>query len=552
MESTPRRRWIARAGQTLHSKDTSRGGFVAALCGVAALGVAALTSPPTALAAPTARNPLVETASGPVQGLVNGGVFEFLGIPYAAPPVGPLRWQPPQPPASWTQPRDATAYGNTCPQNNTLGVFARPSTTEDCLYLNVFTPSPAHGRRPVMVWIHGGGLFDGESNDYDGSKLALQGDTVVVTINYRLGVLGWLAQPALDAEGHPFGNYGLMDQQFALQWVRRNIAAFGGDPNDVTIFGESAGGLSVFGNMASPTAAGLFQRAISESGAYALKTTSLATALNDGTGFATAAGCASQTADCLRSLSVEQILANQGSYLAGLMVDGTIVPQSLDVAFSSGAFNRVPVINGSNHDEMRFFVGLPELASGHALTAADYPGAIAAQYGANASQVLAQYPVGNYPSASEALSAAESDSIFVCPAHRADVLLSRWVPVYAYEFNDRTAPSYAPLASFPYGAAHTFEIQYLFPLYHGGLGTPQPLNAAQERLSDEMVQYWTSFARTADPDLSRSWLGELIGDWPPFVPWLDDVQSLQEPFPVTEFNFVQTHNCTFWDALSGS
>ena len=182
--------------------------------------------------------PLVRTAEGPVQGFVNNGVNSFLGIPFAAAPVGALRWQPPQPHAAWTQTLDATKFGNTCPQITELGVFAGPvSVTEDCLVLNVFTPShgPAANAKklPVLVWIHGGGLFDGESNDYDASALVKGGPggpTVVVTINYRLGLLGYFAHPAIDAEDHHIGNYGLMDQQAALQWVKGNIAAFGGDP----------------------------------------------------------------------------------------------------------------------------------------------------------------------------------------------------------------------------------------------------------------------------------------------------------------------------------
>ncbi len=176
--------------------------------------------------------PVVQTSSGPVQGLDHHEVYEYLGIPYAQPPVGGLRWQPPQPHPQWTETRDATHFGATCAQITTLGAFAGPpSSNEDCLYLNVFTPKQVGNEKPaVLVWIHGGGNFNGEGNNYDASKLASKGNLVVVTLNYRLGLLGWLANPALDSERHPFGNYGLMDQQLALKWVQKNIASFGGDP----------------------------------------------------------------------------------------------------------------------------------------------------------------------------------------------------------------------------------------------------------------------------------------------------------------------------------
>src|SRR5580704_12693773 len=209
-----------------------------------------------------AANPLrIETTKGPVRGFyctgtATGGPAQrctvpgtaaFLGIPYAKPPVGSLRWVAPQPHAKWTSVLVANRFANTCAQIVTLGVFAGPANiNEDCLYLNVFTPNlNPSAKLPVIFWIHGGGNVDGESNDYDGSKLAAQGHTVVVTINYRLGLLGFLAHPALDAEGHLFGNYGILDQQFALKWVKQNIAEFGGDKNNVTLGGQSAGSFDV-------------------------------------------------------------------------------------------------------------------------------------------------------------------------------------------------------------------------------------------------------------------------------------------------------------------
>src|SRR5579875_794989 len=299
--------------------------------------------------------PVAGTADGAVRGLANGAVDEFLGIPYAAPPVGALRWRPPQPAASWSGVRDATTFAPHCPQP--ASPFGEASTSEDCLYLNVFTPSQraAGPGYPVMVWIHGGAFVSGESNDYDPTQLVEDGVTVV-TFNYRLGALGFLAHPALaDANGQS-GDYGLMDQQAALRWVQRNIASFGGDPRSVTIFGESAGGLSVLAQVASPQARGLFDRAIVESGSYNLSQASLASAEAAGEAFAAKAGCASQTAACLRSLPVSTILADQDAAGYTPNINTEVLPETLETAFAAGDFNRVPIVNGTNHDEWRLFV----------------------------------------------------------------------------------------------------------------------------------------------------------------------------------------------------
>src|SRR5947208_9316334 len=254
-------------------------------------GTAAAATPPPGV---SNGGPVVVTTGGAVRGRVVGGVAEFLGIPYAAPPVGPLRWRPPQPASRWTGVRDARSFGPHCAQPPSP--FGGGTGSEDCLYLNVFAGTPAgHVRdpRPVMLWIHGGALTTGESDDYDPSPLVRDG-VVVVSINYRLGLFGFLAHPALvSGPGGPSGNYGLMDQQAALRWVQRNIRGFGGDPGDVTVFGESAGGLSTLSQLASPGARGLFQQAIVESGTYQLTQQSLAAAEAAGQAFAAKAGCAS-------------------------------------------------------------------------------------------------------------------------------------------------------------------------------------------------------------------------------------------------------------------
>ena len=410
--------------------------------------------------------PVVGTTNGAVRGTSSGSVNEFLGIPYAAPPVGALRWQPPQPAANWSGVRDATQFAPHCPQP--ASPFGLASTSEDCLFLNVFTPSgqQAGAHHPVMVWIHGGALVTGESNDYSPTKLVEDGVTVV-TINYRLGVLGFLAHPALaDANGQS-GDYGLMDQQAALRWVQHNIASFGGDPRNVTIFGESAGGLSTLSQIASPAARGLFSRAIVESGSYNLTQASLASAEAAGQAFAAKAGCSDQTAACLRSLPVSTILASENAAGDTPNINSEVLPQTLKTAFATGAFNRVPIINGTNHDEWRLFVALSELA-GNPVTAANYQSMISSTLGVPASAaavIAAEYPLSAYPSPSVALGAVGTDAIFACPALTIDQTVSKFVPTFAYEFNDENAPeNFLPPVSFPYGAAHASEIQYIMDL----------------------------------------------------------------------------------------
>jgi para-nitrobenzyl esterase len=490
------------------------------------------------------------TTEGLIRGTETASTRQFLGIPYAAPPVGDLRWAPPERHARWRGVRDATQFGAHCPQPP--GSFGAGSGAEDCLFLNVTTPRRRGGLfdlRPVMLWIHGGAFLTGRSNDFDPTRLVEQGDVIVVTINYRLGALGFTAHPALSAESpdQVSGNYGMLDQQEALRWVRRNILLFGGDPFRVTIFGESAGGLSVHAQLASPGAHGLFHRAIVQSGAYQLNQPTLATAETRGAAFATRAGCTDQTAACLRALAAEQVVANQGAGLtdSGPIVDGKFLTQSVGAAFTSGEFNRVPVIEGSNHDEWRLFVALNELTTGVPLPAAAYPAAIAGTLGvppAVVPLIIAQYPLASYPSPSLALSAVGTDAIFDCNARLAAQRLSQFVTTFAYELNDPNAPQrLLPPVSFPYGSAHASEIQYLFTL---PVTVPAPgLDAAQQQLSRDMIAYWTSFARTGRPSARGT------PAWPRYRTASDTVQSLEPPRPLPDAGFAADHHCAFWDSL---
>ena len=486
---------------------------------------------------------VVVTANGAVRGMAAGATDEFLGIPYAAPPVGQLRWRPPQPAARWPGVRDDTKFAPHCAQP--ASPFGVASTSEDCLYLNVFAPPGARqggqSRLPVMVWIHGGALIAGESDDYNPADLVRRG-VIVVTINYRLGALGFLAHPALaGGPGGASGNYGLMDQQAALRWVQANIRGFGGDPGNVTIFGESAGGLSVLSQLASPGARGLFSRAIVESGAYDLTQAPLAAAEAAGEAFAAQAGCASQTAACLRTLPVSAILYSESPSGYQPDIDGRVLTQSLKTAFASGQFSRVPVINGSNHDEWRLFVGEAEL-EGAPVTAANYQGMIASTLGVSpaiAAAVAGEYPLSAYPSPAVALGAVGTDAIFACPARTVDQALSAYVPTYAYEFNDENAPELylPPVAGFSYGAAHASELQYLFSL---PAPFPGALSPQQQQLAAAMQRNWTDFAILGSPASSAG------APWPKFDSTRQQMLSLIPPQPQVETGFAAEHHCAFW------
>ena len=307
---------------------------------------------------PRANATLVQTASGAVRGAFADDHLLFAGIPYAAPPVGPLRWRAPQPPARWQGVRDASKFGARCTQDTTNDPDFGRSVSEDCLTLNVWTPNSSAGRPvPVMVWIHGGGFVNGSGDIYDSRWMVAQGDIIVVTLNYRLGALGFLAHPALGANDD-VGNYGFADQQAALRWVHDNIANFGGDPNKVTIAGESAGAMSVCDHLVAPGSAGLFRAAILQSGPCGAET-DRATAEQISVAYAAAAGCAdpATAADCLRALPVAKLtqlpvyfhLSSDG--LTGPISGTAVLPTDAMTAIAAGKAARVPVLIGTNHDE---------------------------------------------------------------------------------------------------------------------------------------------------------------------------------------------------------
>lgn len=450
----------------------------------------------------------VKTADGCVRGKREGDATVFRGIPYAAPPVGALRWKLPQPPAKWDV-RDAFAFGPSCPQLQSP-LNAGLTANEDCLTLTVWSPAGA-AKLPVMVWIHGGGLVAGGAAQptYDGGHLAAAGKVVVVSINYRLGPLGFLAHPALSS-----GNLGIHDQLAALHWVQREIAGFGGDPASVTIFGESAGGESVCALMASPLAHGLFARAIIESAqcvgyGKALRPLHTGTpegAEEQGLRVAKAAGCPGSdaaAAACLRGKSADELLRaappalgflSKGEHY-GLVVDGSLLPDAPAAALAAGKLADVPLIIGTTKDEATLFttgLTLRRAAVYTAIVRKLFPGA--------ADRILEIYAPDRFGSPKQAFDALVTDLVFACPARRTARTLVHH-EVWRYLFTVARDPKL--------GATHGSELGFVF-------GTVKSPSAAEAALSQTMQGYWTRFAHTGDPGAG----------WPAYAPGRDTYLEL--------------------------
>ena len=498
-------------------------------------------------------DPVVWTESGLVRGMRANSAQEFLGIPYAAPPVGGLRWQPAMPVTPWKGVRDAQTLPPACAQ--LASTNGPESIAEDCLYLSVYRPARFHrffeGRLPVLIWIHGGGFLNGSGSQQDASQMASVTQTIVVMINYRLNVFGFLALPSLGAEAPDgsSGNLGLLDQQAAMRWVRRNIAAFGGDPDDVTIAGESAGGGSVCFHLASPTAAGLFGRAVIQSGAFDLTllnqsaggpcgTTTLAAAEQSGRAFAASVGCGDSATEaaCMRSKSAEELLAASTSFTAEVNASGAVLPVPVLEAIQSDHWNRVPVILGSNHDELQPTAALTGL--GYPLNPALYEIAVNVLFGAYAPSVLAEYPATNYADPAFALGALLTDTAFACPTDKLRGLLSTLTPTYGYEFDDPNAPP-GVQSGMPSGAYHSADVQYLFAYTpsHGALSPDQ------QALSLEMIRYWGAFADQGRPEVPGA------PRWPRFETESHRILSLRPSGSVPIEDFAQFHHCSFWSTL---
>ena len=495
------------------------------------------------------RSLTVTTDAGTVMGRTTGTVDQFLGMPYAAPPVGALRWEPPQPPAPWQGIRSALSYGNRCPQ---LADTNGPRIdTEDCLYVNVYAPAliPAGEKLPVLFMIHGGRLVNGAGDQHDGSLLAAAGNLVVVSFNYRVGPFGFLAVPGLSASpSASSGDFGLLDQEAALRWVHSNIAAFGGDPGKVAIAGESSGGWSVCALLASPPAAGLFSRAIMESGSCASQP--VANAQVSGVALAAKAGCSvpAAAASCLRALPEGAVLDASASYQPEFISGGPDLPVPPAQAVASGHYNQVPILLGTNHDEARIFTR--GLAS---WTQQQYVQFVDVLYGSLAPAVLTRYPWNAFPppyQAAYAVAAIWTDSGFItsiggCPEQNLAQQLARGQSqVYFYQFDDRQAP---PLAADPpgyqWGAGHAMELAYLWPSFSNGFSLYAELTDAQLRLSRQMIAYWGAFVRDGSPAAARQ------PAWPPVrAGQLMSLRPGGRSHPITAAAFAAEHQCGFWNS----
>ena len=470
-----------------------------------------------------AETPTVKTANGKVHGkLINDGkVSAYLGIPYAAPPVGKLRWQAPQPVLGWNSVLDATKYGHRCAQ---YGATPADSGSEDCLTLNVYAPvrRPHNAKLPVMFWIHGGGYSGGASSEprHNGDFLPLKG-VVLVTINYRLGVFGFLALPELASEQRgSSGNYGLMDMVAALNWVKKDIAAFGGDPDCVTIFGESAGSFAVSTLMAAPSAQRLFHRAIGESGGAlnsgTLSMDSLAAAGAKNAAWTKEAGA--NTLDELRALSTEQILAAATKKGARFrpVIDGKFLSESVLETYKSGKQAKIPLLAGFNRDEDA------SLSTG--MTAEKWRAMAKQRYIGKADEFLQLYPAPTDEVAMRSAADFGGDQ-FIAYGTWKWMEIDRQTGnknIYRYKFDLGAPPTQSHWGS---QASHADDIEYVF----GTLDTRPGVAWRPEdyALSERMMSYWTNFARTGDPN-GVDGNGQRLPEWPKYA-YGDPVLHLDHP-----------------------
>ncbi len=450
---------------------------------------------------------VVQSLAGPVAGTLDNGVRIFKGVPYAAPPLDELRFAKPAAHAQWSMPLAATAFGPGCPQP--ASPISAPGA-EDCLSLNIWAPNRMDPK-PVMVWFHGGAFYLGAGGSaiYEGQHLAEAGDVVVVTLNYRLGLLGFL--PVMDTEYRHMTMLGLLDQQFALKWVRENIAAFGGDPNNVTIFGESAGGFSVCHHMGMPSSDGLFHRAIIQSGGGCTDPPPIESAQAASDQFWSQTQCErSDIGDqiaCARALDIETVLDVQSALPKNALGLISVQPFISDEPVLQGGLSRrlnrstqVPVLIGSNADEMTLFTTLGYVP---VRDEADYEAALdlLGLDGDTKDAVRALYNEAAYGTLRKAVEALGTDTVFTCPAMRfAQRSADAGQPVYLYQFQLHLGQGLSSL-----GATHGAEIPYIFNTADAGLGgIPLQLDIESEHV-DRFQVLWTDFARTGSPSLSLDW-----------------------------------------------
>ncbi|HVY68521.1 MAG TPA: carboxylesterase family protein [Verrucomicrobiae bacterium] len=501
--------------------------------------------------------------SGELRGMATNSVMSFLGVPYARPPVGPLRWAPPQKAESWRGVRDATKPGPIAAQG--LGNSPGGSTNEDCLYLNITTPRIVAKAKPkpVMVWLHGGGFSGGNAGSYDPRRMVIEGDVVVVTVEFRLNIFGCFGYPGLPDSG----TFILLDQQAALAWIQRNIAVFGGDPKNVTLFGESGGAIAACAQLTSPPAKGLFHNAILQSGAVTTSWPPNAANLGPDGSFwrplkeveaageelAVKMGCPERKGSpealrWLRDQPVTNLLAHSRAF-ATAAYGGRVLPYHPALALQEGHFNAVPVISGYTRDEGRALaLGMQLTGGGVPMTEDGYQKLLRDAFGERAPEVEAQYPKSRYPSPTLAWSAIYTDRMFACPQFTATRALAERAPAFAYEFADTNAPGLMPFfPGFAPGASHSGELPFLFDVGNSPVdmtGKHVPLTGEQMALAATMIQYWTQFAHAGDPN------GKGTPPWPRFVAKASQAQvQTLAPDPIgikPASDAALVHQCEFW------
>jgi para-nitrobenzyl esterase len=500
---------------------------------------------------------LVSTINGDVQGLTSAGTCAFLGIPYAAPPVNSLRWTRPQPAPSWAPNLlNAVTLPPTCAQlNNATGA---PQGAEDCLRLNVWTPNPLPANAPVIVWFHGGSFVNASANFAPQNGLALAASTgaIVVEPNYRLGPFGFLGHTALAEEDPAAGNYGLLDQRAALTWVQDQIAAFGGDPGNVTMAGQSAGGHSVALHLVSPASAGLFHRAIMQSGFASVRWRTAADARVQGDEFAAALGCASADpatlVACLRSKSrdavllarppalFEQVLETGRSQWTPI-VDGVEISDQPRALFEQGKFTHVPVLLGSVRDEGWTFVNRSFPSP---MTELEYEQAIQSEFGSDAATILNQYPLAAFASPKDALAELVGDVEYSCEARRvARLIEATKTPVYLYSFEYEVDPV------IPDRVAHGMDVNFVFGNNFGPpLFPAYTLGPADLAFSHAIGGYWTRFASTGSPNGDGTSV-----EWPAFSHPVGSGRGADKYLildgTIREDKRPNESRCDFWDSF---
>ncbi|MEV6072190.1 carboxylesterase family protein [Nocardia sp. NPDC052001] len=489
-------------------------------------------------------------AAGTIRGIHADGIQKYLGVPFAASTADAGRFAPPRPAPSWTGIRSAVTHGPQCPQSPPLpNLPALQPSSEDCLTIDLYVPEHTDGEiLPIMVWLYGGAFVLGSNAQYDSpARLVREGRVIVAIPNYRVGPFGFLALPELAAEnGGITGTWGTLDQQAALRWIRDNASAFGGDPGNVTLFGESAGGMSVCTQLASPTARGLYAKAIVESGSCArspLAPPTADVAYQRAADYAADLGCGDPESRlrCLRELPTDQLLSSPTTTLSTMNVgwtpvrDGVVITTSPEDALSNGAAQNVPLIVGSNAEEGATFIALLDYARAAIPTADNYAAWAQNLFQDNSTRILDRYPLSDFASPAAAKARVITDGFFACPAlFTAEAARRGGAQVWQYQFND------APLGSNPVlpGAFHGAEVPYVFSAL---MGVPIPLPPAGDQLSLRIQQSWAQFAHTGDPRT------------PAFTPWSptawDTTLELGSDRIVLGNSFSPQHRCDLWSDI---